>query len=73
MSYADVVRNVLSLEKHNNNNQQPFRRFQQYNTRKKRHKDNYSTGQQPKNRTYNNYQTSYDVQHAYTSQNLPHH
>ena len=54
MSYADVVRNVSSLEKHNNNNQQPFSRFQQYNTRKKRHNDNYSTGQQPKNRTYNN-------------------
>ena len=74
MSYADVVRNVSSLEKRNNNNQQPFYRFQQHNTRKNRHNDNYSTGQQPENRTFNrNYQTPYNVQHAYTSQNLPHH
>ena len=35
MSYADVVRNVSSLEKRNNNNQQPFHRLQQHNTRKK--------------------------------------
>ena len=74
MSYADVVRNVSSREKHNNNNQQSFRRFQQYNTRKNRHNDNFSTGQQPKNRTYYcNYQAPYDVQHANTSQNLPQH
>ena len=74
MSYADVVRNVPSLEKRNNNNQQPFHRLQQHNTRNNRHNDNYSTGQQHEDRTFNrNYQTPYNVQHAYMSQNLPHH